>query len=61
VFFSDLLNPYARKNPEEVAMTLALLQLAALLGLRIRYWIVIIVVIVLVLALIWWATTRRNT
>lgn len=31
---------------------------AALLGLRIRYWIVILVVIVIILGLVYWARAR---
>lgn len=33
----------------------ALLQMVALLGLRIRYWLIIIIVILIVLALAAWA------
>lgn len=35
-----------------------LIPMVALLGLRIRYWIIIIVVIVVILALAYWARSR---
>jgi disulfide bond formation protein DsbB len=41
--------------------TLALVQIGAFLGLRIRYWIIIIAIILVVLGLVWWFGARRKT
>jgi len=39
---------------------LLLLHELALLGLRIRYWIIIIVVVLIIIGIIWWARGRAT-